>query len=191
MALGKFALLLLSPFLLAWSDPAIDTPAADPALQGQIHRFFRIQVLDRDTRQPIQGAQLRTTNKIVLTTDRNGFIAFYEPGLMNTKVYFGVSHPGWEMPKDGFGNSGVILDIREGAAAEILLTRTSGQTIDSGDDRATRSFGSGKTPTVQLTRLAISIIQAQWGSFPGRAISRRIWASIASTSSIRTVFPGR
>jgi hypothetical protein len=63
-------------------DDPTDMPAADPALATQQHRFFRITVKDSATAAPIPGATLSTVTKIALTTDVNGVVAFYEPGLM-------------------------------------------------------------------------------------------------------------
>ena len=55
------------------------------------------------------GHELQTTSGVRYYTDSNGLVAFYEPGLMNQKVWFGISAHGYEFPKDGFGSRGVTV----------------------------------------------------------------------------------
>src|SRR5688572_27505118 len=86
------------------TDPGSVAPARDPARAGEQHQFFKISVLDAATRSPIAGARLETTNHIVFTSDRSGVVAFYEPGLIDTDVYFSATHPGYEIAADQFGN---------------------------------------------------------------------------------------
>ena len=47
-------------------------------------------------------------------TDSNGIVAFDEPGLMGSKVFFHVKSHGYEYPKDGFGYRGVALETQAG-----------------------------------------------------------------------------
>ena len=54
--------------------------------------------------------ELKTTSNLSYYTDSGGWVAFYEPGLMDRKVWFGISSHGYEFPRDGFGNTGVRLE---------------------------------------------------------------------------------
>lgn len=126
-------------------DPGVAAPLPDPNTKLD-HQFFKITLIDSHFKLPITGATLTTTNNIVLTTDRNGVAAFYEPGLMGTKVYFTIAHPGWTGPVDGFGHSGTALDVKEGGSAEVLMTGKSGQQLTISSDLQTR-LAAGKVPT--------------------------------------------
>ncbi|SET00899.1 Ricin-type beta-trefoil lectin domain-containing protein [Stigmatella erecta] len=107
------------------TDPGVGMPMKDPALSGQTHRFFKITVLDAATRAPIAGARLKTVNKVVHTSDDNGVVAFYEPGVMDQQeVWFGLEREGYEVPADFFGNRGKALRPSEGGSAEVTMNRT-------------------------------------------------------------------
>jgi hypothetical protein len=118
-------------------DPA-GMPAPDPALAGQQHSFFRITVKAADSGSPLPGVTLTTTNKIALTTDVNGVVAFYEPGMMGLDVWFGATHPGYEVPADAFGGHGKALHVTEGGAAELTMTRTTGVAAPAAGDLPSR-----------------------------------------------------
>ena len=87
--------------------------AAPATLQPS--RYFAIQVIDEQTGRGVPMVELQTTSSVRLYTDSNGLVAFHEPGLMNKKVWFGVSAHGYEFPPDGFGMHGVALETRPGA----------------------------------------------------------------------------
>src|SRR5438309_3949892 len=82
-------------------------------------RYFAIQVVDEQTGRGVPMVELKTTSAATYYTDSNGLVAFYEPGLMDSRVWFGVSSHGYEMPADGFGIRGVALDVRPGGSATI------------------------------------------------------------------------
>lgn len=86
--------------------------------------YFGIRVVDEHTGRGVPLVTLETTNHIALTTDSAGWIAFNEPGLMNREVYFSVKGPGYTMPKDGFGFTGVRLKPVAGKSAEVKVLRT-------------------------------------------------------------------
>jgi hypothetical protein len=67
---------------------------ADPADLPSPSLYFGIEVVDQDTLRGVPMVELLTTSGIRLYTDSNGLIAFYEPGLMNRKVWFAVSAHG-------------------------------------------------------------------------------------------------
>ncbi|MFT3926555.1 MAG: hypothetical protein QM778_28680 [Myxococcales bacterium] len=124
-------------------EPAVlgdskDPPEADPALATQPHKYFTIKVKDANNGQAIEGATLVTTNKIVFTSDEHGVVAFYEPGLMGTDVYFDVKHPGYEVPADTFGGHGKALKPMEGGSGEITMNKTSGTAAAAQGDLQSR-----------------------------------------------------
>ncbi len=86
--------------------------------------YFAIQVVDEETNRGVPLVLLETVNNIRFYTDSNGYVAFDEPELMDQKVFFSVSSSGYEFPKDGFGKSGVTLDVRRGGSATIKIKRT-------------------------------------------------------------------
>src|SRR5947209_18095766 len=103
-----FALLLLST-----------TPAQVP----EKGKYFTILVEDDQTGRGVPLVELQTVNNIRHFTDSNGVVAFYEPGLMNRRVFFSVKSHGYEFPKDGFGIRGVALDVKAGGTARLKIKR--------------------------------------------------------------------
>jgi hypothetical protein len=90
---------------------------------GSSNRYFKIQVVDRQTGRGVPLAELRTTNNTRYYTDSNGIVAFYEPGLMDVEVFFFVASPGYEFPKDGFGMNGTGLKTSPGTSAVVKIDR--------------------------------------------------------------------
>ncbi len=86
-------------------------------------KYFKIQVVDRQTGRGVPLVELRTTNNIRYFTDSNGIAAFYEPGLMDREVFFFVESHGYEFPKDGFGFHGTRLKTKSGGSAVIKINR--------------------------------------------------------------------
>lgn len=84
---------------------------------------FRIQVIDSETKRGVPLVELKTTNHIRFVTDSNGIIAFDEPGLMNTSVFFDVSSHGYEFAKDGFGIRGKALQVSPGGRGTLEIKR--------------------------------------------------------------------
>src|SRR5207237_5917054 len=82
-----------------------------------------IEVVDEQTGRGVPMVELQTTSGVSYYTDSNGLVAFEEPGLMNKKVYFGVSAHGYEFPPDGFGIRGVALETRPGGSAKLKIKR--------------------------------------------------------------------
>ena len=85
--------------------------------------WFAIHVVDKETGLGVPLVTLTTVNHISHTTDSAGRIAFNEPGLMDKAVFFHVSAPGYTMPKDGFGYTGLRLTPRLGETCEIKIMR--------------------------------------------------------------------
>jgi len=94
---------------------------AVPAAGNQ--EYFRIEVIDKDTGCGVPLVELCTTHNVRYVTDSNGLVAFFEPGLMDQRVFFFVSSHGYRFPRDGFGYAGVRLDVTPGGRATIELER--------------------------------------------------------------------
>lgn len=67
--------------------------------------------------------ELLTTSGVRLYTDSSGLAAFYEPGLMNQKVWFAISAHGYEFAQDGFGLRGATLLTKPGVVERLKIKR--------------------------------------------------------------------
>src|SRR4051812_37223855 len=85
----------------------------------------RIDVIEKSSGWPVPLVELRTVNQIRFVSDNNGIVAIDAPELMNREVWFEVRSPGYEVPKDGFGNRGVRLRPESGKTLKLEVTRTS------------------------------------------------------------------
>jgi hypothetical protein len=85
--------------------------------------WFAIHVVDEQTGRGVPLVSLETTNQMTHVTDSAGWVAFHEPGLMEREVFFHVRAPGYTVPKDGFGFSGVRLKPKLGTVAEVKVMR--------------------------------------------------------------------
>ena len=93
------------------------------AVRAEPGPYFAIQVVDEATGRGVPMVELQTTSGVRCCTDSYGLIAFYEPGLMNKKVWFGVSSHGYEYPPDGLGIRGVTLETKPGGSAQLKIKR--------------------------------------------------------------------
>jgi len=119
----NMTILTILLFVLVRPNPA-NTGREQPALgQDSPPRYFKIQIVDRQTGRGVPLVELRTTNNIRYFTDSHGIAAFYEPGLMDRDVFFFVESHGYEFPKDGFGMRGKILRTTPAAKAVIEIDR--------------------------------------------------------------------
>ena len=80
-------------------------------------------MVDDETGRGVPLIELRTVNALRYYTDSNGVVAFREPGLMGTDVFFSVAGHGYEYPADGFGIRGVRLHVAAGASATVKIHR--------------------------------------------------------------------
>jgi hypothetical protein len=94
-----------------------------PSLAGP-DDYFVIRVVDEETGRGVPLVELRTTNDTAYYTDSNGVAAFLEPGLMNHKVFFTITSPGYDFPADGFGFHGTALQTAPGATVTLKIKRT-------------------------------------------------------------------
>jgi hypothetical protein len=102
---------------------AVEKDSFDYAQDRPSRRYFKIQVVDRQTGRGVPLVELRTTNSIRYFTDSNGIVAFHEPGLTDREVFFFVESHGYEFPKDGFGYRGTRLKTALGGGAVIKIDR--------------------------------------------------------------------
>lgn len=101
---------------------AVGASAAARAAQPS-SRYFAIELVDDQTGRGVPMVELRTTSNICYYTDSNGLIAFDEPGLMNKRVWFGISALGYEFPPDAFGSRGAALTTVPGGHARLKIKR--------------------------------------------------------------------
>jgi hypothetical protein len=94
---------------------AISTLAIEPC---------KIEIVEKGSNWPVPLVELRTVNQIRFVSDNNGLIAMDAPDLMGHEVWFDVSSPGYEIPKDGFGMHGFRFVPQPGKSKRIEVTRT-------------------------------------------------------------------
>ena len=104
------------------------TTAATAATAGEkkpadARQWFQITVVDAATGRGVPLVELRMVNGVRYVTDSAGIVAFHEPGLMNTVVYFGVRSHGYEFSKDGFGYRGARVRITPGGKVVLKVHR--------------------------------------------------------------------
>src|SRR5215208_101930 len=85
----------------------------------------RVEVVDQQNGWPVPLVEFRTMHDLVLVTDNAGVIAIDQPDLLNREIWFAVSAPGYERPKDGFGYRGVRITPKSGETIRIEVERTS------------------------------------------------------------------
>ena len=85
--------------------------------------YFAIHIVDDQTGRGVPLVRLQTTSKIRYFTDSNGYVAFFEPGLMDQDVYFDIASWGYQAPKIGFGWQGATLHTTPGKEAEVKIHR--------------------------------------------------------------------
>jgi hypothetical protein len=85
--------------------------------------YFAIEVVDDQTGRGVPMVELQTTSGTRYYTDSAGVVAFYEPGLMDRRVFFAVSAHGYEFAKDGLGIRGVALETKPGGGVRLKIKR--------------------------------------------------------------------
>jgi hypothetical protein len=125
----RWRLFLWGLLLLAWGSGL--TAHAAPS------DYFCITVVDQATGRGVPLVEMRTVNEVRFYTDSNGVVAIDEPDMRGQKVYFHISSPGYEYPKDSFGNAGTAFQITPGRKAVIKLKR------DNIAERLYRLTGAG------------------------------------------------
>src|SRR3954471_5470794 len=92
-------------------------------VHAQAEKYFAIEVVDAQTGRGVPMVELQASNSARYYSDSNGLVAFYEPGLMNQRVFFGVASHGYEFAPDGFGIRGAVLDVKAGGSAKLKIKR--------------------------------------------------------------------
>lgn len=113
-------------------------PLRASATQGE---YFEIRVVD-GVGTPVPCVELRTTGQVELRTDATGRAAFFEPGLMDTDVWFSVSGTHVQVTPDGFGFAGETLAVSEGGSAELVV-QVVGAPPCVADDREAQRIARG------------------------------------------------
>jgi hypothetical protein len=139
--------------------------------------------VDATSRAPLPGAQLHGTNQVVDATDQNGVVAFYEPGLMDTDVYFSVTRQGYELPADLFGNRGKALHPQEGGSGEIAMNYLAAATVPAQGDLQSRLL----LHPVPGPKESCAIYGGRPGEGPGRSLMGR--AQYPPSTNHRAVLP--
>src|SRR4051812_33948855 len=109
------AVLTLTILTLAASLATAAAPSPQP-----VHV---IEVIDEQTGRGVPLVEIETVDRVRYYTDSNGVVAFNEPGLMNQKVFFGVSSFGYEFPEDMFGFRGTIVETTAGGTTKLKIKR--------------------------------------------------------------------
>ncbi len=103
---------------------------AMPREASAAHSWFAFQVRDSATNLPLGCTRFRTTHDVEWTSDANGNVAIYEPGLMGQSVWFYIGRQGYEGANfpdpDGFGFSGKAFTLTEGGSATVLMSAIPG-----------------------------------------------------------------
>lgn len=94
----------------------------EPAV-SESERYFAIEVVDEQTGRGVPMVELQTTTGARYYTDSAGLVAFYEPGLMNKRVFLAVASHGYEFRPDGFGIRGVALETKPGGSVQLKIKR--------------------------------------------------------------------
>ncbi|MBW3543479.1 MAG: hypothetical protein KY476_24775, partial [Planctomycetes bacterium] len=104
------------------------TPPGPPLVRGgnadnATRRFFTIRIVDEATGRGVPLVELKTTAGVRYVTDSAGLVAFDDPALMGSTVFFHVSSHGHEFPKDGFGFRGKALKVTARGEATLKIKR--------------------------------------------------------------------
>jgi hypothetical protein len=95
------------------------------SFQKQEIRFFKIRVIDAETKKGVPMVGLIPLTQQRYYSDSNGLIAFNEPGLMEKDVYFEVLSEGYQYPQNLGDKRAVTLFTKSGDSAIIEIRRTS------------------------------------------------------------------
>jgi len=121
--LAKFFIVSDLRIVLQCSMLSLFMLGASCAQKPLTDNYFEIQIIDSETRRGIPLVELSTLSKVSYITDSQGYIAFYEPGLMEGKLYFLVECEGYLYPKDMTGRSALSLNISAGGSAVVEMRR--------------------------------------------------------------------
>lgn len=115
----KWTLLLLG-IAIAFSYAAASTASAAAAVE---YNPFAIKVVDRETGKGIPLVEVSTVNEVKYVTDSAGYVAFFEPGLMNEDVWFELESHGYSHTYDSFGAKGTTVKAVPGGEVTLYMDR--------------------------------------------------------------------
>jgi hypothetical protein len=107
-----------------WDSKALFAAASLLGLSASALQPCRIELREAGSGWPVPLVELRTTHNVRFVTDNAGVIAFDLPELMGRETWFDVIGQGYEIPKDGFGYSGVRLTPEPGKTLKVEVKRT-------------------------------------------------------------------
>ncbi|MBI2300946.1 MAG: hypothetical protein HYU66_18705 [Armatimonadetes bacterium] len=84
---------------------------------------FGVRCIDSVTGRGVPLVELTTVNQLRYVSDSQGWVAFDEPGLLGTRVWFTVRSHGYDVPADGFGYHGAAFDTTPGGTGTVKLVR--------------------------------------------------------------------
>ena len=90
----------------------------------QSSAYCAIRILDAETGGGIPAIKLQSLNRASYISDSDGYIAFYEPGLMGREVYFEIDAEGYRVRSDVTGRMAVSLMVESGGSVEVQMERT-------------------------------------------------------------------
>lgn len=97
-------------------------PFTSTLAQSSLHPFY-IRILDDQTARGVPLVELITPDHVRYYTDSNGIATIEDPVFNNRDVYFSISSPGYEFPKDFLGNSGQRVEVQPGGSVTIKIKR--------------------------------------------------------------------
>jgi len=95
------------------------------SFQKQENTYFKIRVIDAETKKGVPMVGLVPLTQERYYSDSNGLIAFNEPGLMEKDVYFEVMSEGYEYPQNLGDKRAATLFTKSGDSVTIEIRRTS------------------------------------------------------------------
>ena len=92
-------------------------------VQEATQSFFAIRVIDGKNGRGIPAVRLKSLNKATYITDSHGYIAYYEPGLMDRQVYFEIDVEGYRAGLDRTGRHAVSLFVESQGEVTVPMER--------------------------------------------------------------------
>lgn len=100
--------------------PSLNPPPLYPTGPAD---YFRIRVIDAETKRGVPLVELRTNSCIPYQTDSAGVVAFFEPGLMDRDVFFHVQSHGYSIDGMFADMKGRLLRTTPGTTGVIEIVR--------------------------------------------------------------------
>jgi len=109
-------LLMVGSFFAFFNLPSANADSID-------YNPFKIRVVDSETGRGIPLVEVWTVNHAKYVTDSAGYVAFFEPGLMEEDVWFSFQSHGYSHNYESFGAHGKTLTVTPGGEATIEMDR--------------------------------------------------------------------